>query len=118
MDKTQKLLEAIIIGAKEIKAENLVSLNFSQTNNSVCDYYVICNAESERQITAIADSVQKHAFTQAKEKAIKVHGYENAHWVIVDYGGIVVHIFQTEYREKYKLEDLWGDAKTVQYKDN
>ena len=115
MNKTKKLLEAIILGASEKKAEKLISLDFSETNNSVCNYFVICDAQSGRQVTAIADSVQEFAFKEADEKVIKTHGYENAQWIIIDFGDVLVHVFQTEYRQKYKLEALWADAKTTNY---
>jgi ribosome-associated protein len=92
------------------KAQQVVSLDLTELDTAICDYFVICHADSTTQVQAIADNVEKEMFEQIKEWPMRMQGKENAFWIIVDYGDIVVHIFQTEYRRFYRLEELWADA--------
>ena len=82
----------------------------TKINAAVCDHFIICHADSNIQVNAIADSVQKRVKEQLNIKIGHREGMENAMWVLLDYYDIVVHIFQKEIREYYKLEELWGDA--------
>lgn len=106
----QKLIDTIVEGMQNIKAENIVILDLKETGNSICDYFIICNAESNTQVNSIADSVEKKVREKLKEKSIHKEGFENASWVLLDYSDIVVHIFQTEARAFYNIEDFWDDA--------
>lgn len=107
---TEKLVDLVIAGMQEIKAENIVVLNLKGTGSSVCDYFVICNAESSTQVNAIADSVEKMVKDNMNEKANNKEGFENASWVLIDYSDVVVHVFQTESRHFYNIEEFWEDA--------
>ncbi|MDR0729370.1 MAG: ribosome silencing factor [Prevotellaceae bacterium] len=92
------------------KAEEVLSLDFSALESTICDYFVIGNGHSSTQVQAIADNVEKEMDEQLHENPRRVQGKENAFWIILDYTDVVVHIFQTEYRRFYRLEDLWADA--------
>ncbi len=110
MSNTQKLLEAIKEGMIEKKANAIVNINFAGTNNSITDYFLICEAETQKQVEAISKSVEEFVFKNTKEKPIHTEGKDNAEWIIIDYFDVIVHIFQKEFRESYKLEELWADA--------
>ncbi|MCF6364628.1 MAG: ribosome silencing factor [Bacteroidales bacterium] len=110
MNNTQKLLEAIKEGMIEKMANNIVNINFSGTENAITDFFIICDAENQKQVEAISDSVEKTVLKNTKEKPIHTEGKENAEWIIIDYFDVIVHIFRKEFRETYKLEELWGDA--------
>lgn len=99
------------------KGQNVCSLNLKSIGTSICDYFIVCNAESRPQVQAIADNVEEEMLIKCKRKVARQQGKENAFWIILDYGYIVVHVFQTEYRNFYRLEDLWGDAEKTTYKD-
>ena len=86
-------------------------LDLRAIDNSACDYFVICNGNSNTQVTAIVNSVQKTVSKEIKDKPWHVEGMENAEWVLMDYVNIVVHVFQKNIREYYNIESLWGDAK-------
>lgn len=73
------------------------------------DYFVIVDASSETQVRAIAEAIQEELEDQGV-KASRREGWDDARWVLLDYGDAVVHIFRTEDREYYDLERLWGDA--------
>ncbi len=110
MNKTQKLSDAVIEGMVEKKAKNIVKINFQGIKNAVADYFIICEAATNKQVAAVSDSVEKNVSITIKEKPIHKEGIENSEWIILDYFDVVVHIFQTEFRELYKLEELWADA--------
>lgn len=97
------------------KAKNICSLDLKSLGTSICDYFVICNADSTTNVIAIADNVEEEMLAKCNRKVVRMQGKENAFWIILDYSNIVVHIFQTEYREFYRLEDLWADSKITTY---
>jgi ribosome-associated protein len=112
------LLANIIKGIEEVKGENIDILDLRAIDNTVCDYFVICNGNSNTQVNAIVGSVQKLVSKELKDKPWHVEGAENGEWVLMDYVNIVVHVFQKHIREYYRIESLWGDAKitTIQTK--
>ena len=78
----------------------------------IADYFVICSGESTTQVKAIADNIE----TKLREKGIKpigLEGQDHAHWVLIDYGDVVVHIFEEETRGYYELEKFWLDAPRI-----
>jgi ribosome-associated protein len=105
------LLANIIKGIEEVKGNDIDILDLRLLENTVCDYFVICNGNSNTQVNAIVSSVQKTVSKELKDKPWHVEGAENADWVLMDYVHIVVHVFQKHIREYYNIESLWGDAK-------
>ena len=79
---------------------------------SFSDYFVICSGSNSRQIQTIADEVEQR-LKKLGERAHSIEGYENAEWVLMDYGDYLVHIFSEKARLYYDLERLWRDAKPV-----
>ena len=80
----------------------------------VCDYFVICDGNSNTQVNAIVNSIQKKVSKSAHEKPYQIEGEDNAEWVLMDYINIVVHVFQKHKREYYAIENIWGDAKITE----
>ena len=113
----KKEISAIIEAMQERKAKDIVSLDLRPIGTSICDYFIICNADSTTQVGAICDFVEEEMYDKCGRDTKRKQGRENGFWVILDYGNIVVHIFQTEYREFYRLEDLWADAVKKTYED-
>ena len=105
------LLANIIKGIEEVKGNDIDILDLREIDNSACDYFVICNGNSNTQVNAIVNSVQKTVSKEIKDKPWHVEGMENAEWVLMDYVITVVHVFQKNIREYYNIESLWGDAK-------
>ena len=79
---------------------------------SFADYFVVCTGSNSRQIQAIADEIQSNLKKQ-DEHASSIEGYQNAEWVLMDYGDYLVHVFSEKARLYYDLERLWRDAKPV-----
>ena len=107
---TQDLLNNITEGIFKKKGNDVVSLNLSKLENSICDYFIICHAESTTQVAAIATSVEDMVEENLHISAWHKDGYKNAIWILLDFGEVVVHVFQREAREFYNLEDLWADG--------
>jgi ribosome-associated protein len=114
IDNTELIVDAVIEGIQEKKGNNIISLNLKEIPNSICDYFIICDASSSTQAEAIADSIEEFVIKKVNEKVHQIEGAENAQWILMDYFTVVVHIFQKKFREFYNLENLWADAKIQQ----
>ena len=108
--------EIIIHGLQEKKGNEIVRVDLRKINSSVTDYFVICHADSSTQVRALADSVEKEVFKALNQDPWHREGVAEGEWVLLDYVDVVVHIFKTEKRQHYGIEDLWGDALQENYK--
>jgi ribosome-associated protein len=112
------LITEIIKGIEKVKGENISILDLRDIENTVCDYFIICDGNSNTQVNAISGAIQKEVGKNLQEKPWHVEGEANAEWILMDYVNVVVHIFQKSIREFYDLEGLWGDAKITTIKNN
>ncbi|MDR2425395.1 MAG: ribosome silencing factor [Prevotellaceae bacterium] len=112
------LVETIMTAMREKKADNIVHINMDKIDTAVCSLFVITSAASTVQVRAIADNIEEKVLEHLKRKMWRRQGDENALWIILDYGSVVVHIFQTECRKYYALEDLWADAEIVKFQED
>lgn len=99
------------------KAQNVVDIDLRQIGTAITDHFMICNGDSTTNVNAIADSVIEKMCTELGRKPLRTQGFENGFWIILDYGDIIAHIFLTEYRAFYRLEELWADAPRKEYKE-
>lgn len=113
-----KLLDAIVKAIDDKKGGDIVSLDLRGIDGAVCDYFVVCSAASTVQVAAIAGGVEDDVFENLAQKVNRIHGLQNSLWVAMDYGDIMVHIFQDEMRDYYRLEELWADGKIKHYESN
>jgi ribosome-associated protein len=109
------LSELAVLGIQEKKGNDIVRLDLRELNSAASDYFIICNADSATQVKAIADSVEDEIYKKTQSNPWKKEGQENAEWIILDYFDVVVHIFKTDKRNFYGIEDLWGDAQSTSY---
>ena len=105
----EQLLQLCVASAEEKLAENVVTLTLGSAS-SVADFFVIATANSEPQLRAVADFIER----RVREK-FGVHTSSNAEnneggWILLDFGNVIVHIMTPEMRARYNLEGLWGDA--------
>lgn len=105
------LKDAIIEAIKQKKGHEIVVIDLTENTQAVADYYIICHGSSSSQVDALADFIERFARTETEEHPIHVEGQQNAQWILMDYGDIIVHVFQEEIRRFYNIEDLWADAK-------
>jgi len=97
--------------ALDRKALDVVALDVSELT-SYADTFIITTATSDRHARAIADAIRE-AETASSSKPLGVEGYEEARWVLIDLGDVIVHVFLEEVREAYDLERLWNDAQPI-----
>lgn len=112
-DANQLLVDAAIEGILEVKGKEISILDLRGISNRVCDYYIICQADSSTQVNAIANSVEVMVKKRIGERPYHTEGFQNSEWILVDYVTVVVHVFQSEVREFYNLESLWADAEVT-----
>lgn len=110
---TKILIDTIIDGMQDIKAQNIIILNLSELPNAVADFFIICSGESSTQVESIAQSVVRKTRKELQEKPWHEEGTRNAEWVLLDYVNVVVHVFYKEIRDFYNLESLWADAERI-----
>ncbi len=94
------------------KALNVVALDVAELT-SYADVFIFCSGRSNRQVSAIADHIQVDLKKKHKIKPISVEGSKDGHWVLMDYGHVIIHVFYEPVREFYDLEGLWVDAKRI-----
>ena len=111
----EKLINTIVGAIQDKKGKNIVSLDLREVEGAICSCFIICNADSTTQVAAIAAGIEEQMLEKLGEKGWRVEGQQNALWIVMDYGDVMIHIFQTEMREFYKLEQLWADAPATRY---
>ena len=106
----QEVIDQIVEGIQDKKGKEIVIVDMLKLGNSICDYFVICQGGSPAQVSAITDSIEDTVRVNCGRKPYAVDGLRNAQWVAIDYGDILVHVFQPEVRIFYDIEHLWADA--------
>ncbi|MFM8633858.1 MAG: ribosome silencing factor [Planctomycetia bacterium] len=97
---------------EETRGTDVVVLDLRKVTD-VFDYFVIATGTSRRQMHAMADEVKHAIHRDCRDDARSVEGYEDGHWIVMDYGDVVIHLFDVESREYWDLENLWSDAPRV-----
>ena len=112
-DTSDDLAAQIAQFALNKKADQVLSINV-QGITSITDHFVICSADTDVQVKAIADGIRKNTM----HKPTRIEGYQQLNWVLLDYIDIIVHIFKTTERNYYNIEKLWADAPKTEYNDD
>ncbi|MCQ2058328.1 MAG: ribosome silencing factor [Bacteroidaceae bacterium] len=108
------LIKSIIDGIQDKKGENISVVCLDSIEGALCNYFVICQAQTSNQLLAIADSVEEKTRVDLGVKPAFVQGTAFAHWVAMDYTDAIVHIMDPEMRAFYDIEHLWEDAVITQ----
>lgn len=117
MVENEQIVSKIVEGIQEKKGEKIVVVNLTKLPEAPCCYFVICEGGSNTQVGAIADSVEDYVRETIRVKPYATDGYDNCVWIAMDYGQIIVHVFQREARAFYDIEHLWEDAEIREIKD-
>ncbi|MBQ6046385.1 MAG: ribosome silencing factor [Bacteroidales bacterium] len=99
----------------EKKGENVVLLDLREITTAPAQWFVIASGNVPSHVSALADAVYEVVKKATGEMPKKVEGYDNAEWVLLDYFDVVVHVFQKDKREYYRLDELWADGKRVEF---
>ena len=117
MVDNEQIVEKIVEGIQEKKGKRIAIVNLTKLLDAPCCYFVICEADSAVQVNAVALSVRDYVRETIRVKPYAIDGLENCQWVAMDYGQIIVHIFQREPRRFYDIEHLWEDAEITEIED-
>ena len=115
--KEKQLLKTIVEGIQEKKGKKIITADLSAIDSASAEYFIICEGGSTMQVSAIADNIREYTQQETGIKPFGYDGYQNGQWIVIDYGNILAHIFLPEYRNYYKLEQLWNDAKLAEIPD-
>ena len=100
--------------AEDNRGRNIVVLDVRE-QSTFFDYFVVVTGSSRRQLHAISEEIDRVMAEQLGDRRLGIEGYEASHWILLDYGDVVIHMFDEQTRSYYALEDLWGRAKRVPY---
>lgn len=112
---TEDLQELIIDCITDIKGKNIVLLDLRGLKDASVDFFIVCEGDSTTQVRGIAGNIERRLKTELKLYPGHVEGMDSAKWVCMDYFDTIVHIFYPETRRFYELEQLWSDAKRIDY---
>lgn len=98
--------------ADDKKAMGITVLDISHIS-IICDYFLICTGRSSTQVQAVAENIEEQ-LKEAGVKPLRIEGFREGSWILLDYGDVVIHVFQEMERDFYNLERLWGDAQVVE----
>jgi ribosome-associated protein len=104
----RELLMTAVKAADDKRAEDIMVLNMRGIS-LIADYFIICHGNSDKQVQAIAREIREKALESGYELK-RMEGFDEARWVLIDIGDVVVHVFHKDERSYYNLERLWGDA--------
>lgn len=110
-EKVRKMAQITIEALEDKKAEDIKVIDISQVS-VLADYFIIANGSNRSQIQALSDAVEEK-LGRAGYPIRQIEGYDNANWVLLDFGDIIVHIFDRENRLFYDLERIWCDGKSI-----
>ena len=111
--RNSKLFKTILNAIQEKKGEAIISLDLKKIDEAVADFFILCEAESNIQLKAIAQNISKLVAEECGEKPYHIELGDE--WTFIDYVNIVVHVFQKDYRKFYDLESLWEDAGKMEH---
>ena len=117
MIETKQIVNKIVEGIQERKGKRIVVVDMSDLQEAPCSHFVICEGDSRVHVGAVSQSIKDWVRGEIKIKPHAVDGAENAEWIAMDYGAIIVHVFQRAPREFYDIEHLWADAKLTEIED-
>ncbi|MBS1509758.1 MAG: ribosome silencing factor [Bacteroidetes bacterium] len=117
LTRNSKIFKTIIKAIQDKKGDNIVSLDLRKVEEAVADFFIICQANSNTQIKAIADFVEEEVKGKCLELAYKHEGRQAQQWILIDYVNVVVHIMLPEPRKFYQLEEMWSDAPLMEHND-
>jgi ribosome-associated protein len=117
MDDVKKLVETIVEALQEKKGRQIVTMDLSKLESSICHYFIVCQGNTTTQVSALSDSVWDMVYERLYEKPMGAVGMKEAQWIAMDYGTVMLHIFIPEIRAFYNLENLWADATVTEIPD-
>ena len=116
-DKGLSSLDKVMIAARAADSKKATDILIQDVRElvGITDFFVIVTAQNNRQISAVLDAIEEAEIKEAGVKLFSVEGAQEGFWALQDYGDFVVHVFQPEGRDYYRLEEIWNDAPTIPF---
>ena len=116
-DKGLSSLDKVMIAARAADSKKATDILIQDVRElvGITDFFVIVTAQNNRQISAVLDAIEEAEIKEAGVKPFSVEGAQEGFWALQDYGDFVVHVFQPEGRDYYRLEEVWNDAPTIPF---
>jgi ribosome-associated protein len=111
-ERSLQLALAAARTAADHRGQDIVLLDMRPVTTEF-DYFVLVTGNSRRQLHAISEEIDRVLEDEMNDQRLGIEGYNESRWILLDYGSVVIHLFDAETREYYALEDLWGEAKRV-----
>lgn len=110
-----ELLDIIIEAIRSKKGEAITFLDLTHLNTTISRSFLIAHAESTVQAKAIAEAIEVQVKEKTRRKTYHREGYDNSQWILLDFGEVIVHVFQKPFRDFYNLEELWADGHRTEF---
>lgn len=107
-----KLAKIIGKAASDKKAQRVLIQDLGQRSD-ICQFQVICSGTNDSQTQAICNNIEQLVLEKVRRKPLAIEGKQTGHWILIDYGSVIVHVFMDSIRDYYALENLWPDAPTI-----
>lgn len=117
MKENEQIVQKIVEGIQERKGKNIVIVNLTKLAEAPCSYFVISEGDSNVHVNSIGNSIRDYVRDEIQVKPYATDGFENNEWIAMDYGQIIVHVFQRTSRTFYDIEHLWPKAKLTKVED-
>lgn len=116
-DKGLSSLDKVMIAARAADSKKATDILIQDVRElvGITDFFVTVTAQNNRQISAVLDAIEEAEIKEAGVKPFSVEGAQEGFWALQDYGDFVVHVFQPEGRDYYRLEEIWNDAPTIPF---
>lgn len=112
IEYSRKMALAVVKAAAENRGQDIILLDLTG-QTALFDFFIIASGSSRRQLSAMGSEIDRVLKQEFNERRMSVAGYEESRWIVLDYGSIVVHLFDEETRDYYNLESLWADGKEM-----
>jgi len=110
--KNKNLLTKHIVNIiEDAKGKEIMTLDLRNIETAICDFFIVCTGTSNIHVKSIEDKIKKIISKKIGEKPLNIEGNKTADWILIDYYDVIIHIFQKQTRDFYKIEEFWGDAK-------
>ena len=112
-DRSLELALAAAREAEDNRGQDVVVLDMRQ-ETAAFDYFVVATGTSSRQLRAMSDAIDDVLQKQLGHRRLGLEGYQDSHWILLDYGSVIIHLFDAQKRDYYRLEELWGGASRIE----
>lgn len=112
-ERSLQLALAAARTAEENRGQNVVILDL-RDQTAIFDFFIVATGSSNRQLRAMSDAIDEVLQKEFEQKRLGTEGYQESHWILLDYGSVIVHLFDENHRDYYRLEDLWAGAPRVE----